>query len=239
LMVGASGFSAADEESQVRGFLARRVDAFYLTGTSHSQATIKLLKAAGVPVVEGGNIPQTPIDMVVGVSNVDAAACVVEYLVRTYGPNVGFVGGSPVDNDRMRDRRAGYARALRKLGARPSPDLAIEGPISMESGRLAVSALLARLHPPRAIFCATDVIAAGAVLECVRRKIDVPGRLAIAGYDDLEIARELAPALTTVRVPRYEIGTLSAQLMHARLSGVRPAKRVHELEFELVLRQSA
>ena len=57
LMIGASNYSAATEEALVRSFLARRVDAIYLTGTSQTPATVRLLRAAGIPVVQGGNLP--------------------------------------------------------------------------------------------------------------------------------------------------------------------------------------
>jgi LacI family gluconate utilization system Gnt-I transcriptional repressor len=239
LMIGASGFSAAREEALVRSFLSRRVDALYLTGTSHTLETVKLLRAAGIPVVEGGNIPDAPIDFVVGVSNVDAAESVVRHLVRRYDGPIAFAGGSPVDNDRMRDRRAGYERALRAAGLRVAPAFKIETPISMEGGRAALGALLALAKRPRALFCATDVIAAGAVQECLRRGVRVPDDIAIAGYDDLEIACELVPALTTVRVPRYEIGRQAARLFHASLTGPRPKKTLHKIDYELVVRDSA
>src|SRR5437899_1230581 len=56
LLIGASGFSSAEEETLVRAFLSRRVDAMYLTGIIHTDATVHMLKAAGIPVVEGGNL---------------------------------------------------------------------------------------------------------------------------------------------------------------------------------------
>jgi LacI family gluconate utilization system Gnt-I transcriptional repressor len=238
-MVGASGFSAAREEELVRSFLSRRIDALYLTGTSHTPATEALLRAAGIPVVQGGNIPAEPIDMAVGVSNVDAAAAVVAHLISRYGTDIAFAGASPADNDRMRDRRAGYERALRAAGAEARPERAFEVPMSMEGGRQAARALLALPAPPRALFCANDVIAAGALLAAVRAGVAVPGELAVAGYDDLDLARELNPSLTSVRVPRYEIGKRAAELFRLVLSGERPRRAVEQLDFELVVRESA
>lgn len=239
LMVGAAGFSAAREEELVRSFLSRRVDALYLTGTSHTPATISLLRASGIPVVQGGNIPAKPIDMAVGVSNVDAAAAVVAHLVSRYGSDIAFAGASPVDNDRMRDRRAGYERALRMAGAKPVRDWQFEIPMSMEGGRDAARTLLAMPKRPRALFCANDVIAAGALLAALRAGARVPEDIAIAGYDDLDVARQLIPSLTSVRVPRYEIGKRAAELFHLALSGARPKRAVEQLDFELVVRESA
>jgi LacI family gluconate utilization system Gnt-I transcriptional repressor len=239
LMVGASGFSADREELLVRSFLARRVDALYLTGTCRTAETVRMLRAAGIPVVEGGNIPESPVDFVVGMSNIEAAATLVEYLIARYGTEIGFASGSPVDNDRMRDRRTGYERAIRNSGGEVRPEFVLEVPISMEGGRLAVSKMLELPKPPRALFFATDVIAAGAVLECVRRGVRIPHDVAVAGYDDLEVASELVPSLTTIRVPRYEIGRQSARFMHLSLTGNRPKVNIHDTGFELVRRESA
>jgi LacI family transcriptional regulator, gluconate utilization system Gnt-I transcriptional repressor len=239
LILGASGFSAVREEALVRTFLARRVDGLYLTGTSHTEATLRMLGAATIPVVEGGNLTDNPIQLVVGASNVEAAATVVRHLIARHGTDVAFVGASPVDNDRMRDRRTGYARAMAEAGARPRAGRIVECPMTMVGGREAMARLLARKQPPRAVFCATDVIAVGAVQECVRRGVQVPGTIAIAGYDDLDVARELVPALTTVRMPRYEIGQTAARLMDRCLAGDPPAQRIHDLGFEFVPRESA
>jgi LacI family transcriptional regulator, gluconate utilization system Gnt-I transcriptional repressor len=239
LMVGASGFSAAREETLVRSFLSRRVDGLYLTGTSHTPATATLLRNAGIPVVEGGNIPAKPIDMAVGVSNIDAAAAVVAHVIGRYGTHIAFAGASPNDNDRMRDRRAGYERALRAAGALPVPEWQFETPMSMDGGRAAARNLLALPKRPRALFCANDVIAAGAVLACVRDGVRVPEDFAIAGYDDLDVARELVPSLTSVRVPRYEIGKRAAELIHLALTGARPRRAIDQLPFELIVRESA
>jgi LacI family gluconate utilization system Gnt-I transcriptional repressor len=236
LILGAAGFSAAYEETLVRSFLSRRVDALYLTGSSHTPGTVRLLREAGLPVVEGVNLPDDPIDLAVGTHYADASEAIVRFLLERYGPDVAFVGGPSVDNDRMRDRRLGYQRAMRKAKA---PQTELEVPISMHGGRQAMAAMLDRPVPPRAIFCATDVIAAGAVFECTRRKIGVPEHVAIAGYDDLEIAVEIVPALTTIRVPRYEIGRKAAQLIHMSLGGQRPQQVEYNVGFELIRRESA
>jgi LacI family gluconate utilization system Gnt-I transcriptional repressor len=72
LMIGHSGYDLDVEQEVVSAFLARRPDAFYITGIEHSDATRRLLKDSGVPVVEGGNLTDTPIDCVVGYSNFEA-----------------------------------------------------------------------------------------------------------------------------------------------------------------------
>jgi LacI family gluconate utilization system Gnt-I transcriptional repressor len=239
LMLAASGFSAEREEALVRTFLARRVDGLYLTGISHTPATVALLRGLAIPVVQGANLTDTPIHLAVGTRNEEAAAAMMRRLITRYGTAIGFAAAPSRDNDRMRDRRAGYLRALKDAGACARPEWMVECAMTMTGGRDAMGLLIALPRPPRALFCATDVIAAGAIQECIRRGVAVPGTIAIAGYDDLEIAAELVPSLTTVRMPRYEIGQVAARLMDECLSGQPPRQAVYNLGYQLIERDSA
>jgi LacI family gluconate utilization system Gnt-I transcriptional repressor len=115
----------------------------------------------------------------------------------------------------------------------------LERPISMQGGGDGVRALLALPRRPRAVFCGTDVIAAGAIFACARMGVAVPGTLAIAGYDDLEIAAQMNPSLTTVRMPRFEIGVRAAEMIDMALAGRRPRRPVADMGFEAMWRESA
>jgi LacI family gluconate utilization system Gnt-I transcriptional repressor len=239
LMIGASNFSSAIEEELVRSFIARRADAIYLTGTSQTAETVRILRMAGIPVVQGGNIPDEPIDMVAGTSNVVAARTLVAGLIQRYGAAIGYIGHDPTDNDRARDRRLGFELALADASARLRPEWMLKRPLSMQGGADGMRALLALPERPRAVFCGTDVIASGAIFGCARMGIAVPGAIAIAGYDDLEIAGQMTPSLTTVRIPRFEIGVRAAEMIDLALSGQRPGAAVADMGFEVMWRESA
>jgi LacI family transcriptional regulator, gluconate utilization system Gnt-I transcriptional repressor len=239
LMIGASNFSSAIEEELVRSFIARRADAIYLTGTSQTAETVRMLRAAGIPVVQGGNIPDEPIDMVAGTSNVIASRTLVAGLINRYGTAIGYIGHDPADNDRARDRQLGFQMALADAGAQPRPEWMLQRALTMEGGVDGIRAILALPDRPRAVFCGTDVIAAGAVFGCMRLGVAVPGVIAIAGYDDLEIAAQMAPSLTTVRIPRFEIGVRAAEMIDLALAGQRPGQPVADMGFEVMWRESA
>ncbi len=100
-------------------------------------------------------------------------------------------------------------------------------------------ARLVRTHPDiDAGFFAGDVLAVGALFECQRRGWAVPGRVAIASFDDLDLLRHAVPAVTTLRIPRAEIGRRSAELLINRLHGT-PAERLRiDVGFEIVQRES-
>jgi LacI family gluconate utilization system Gnt-I transcriptional repressor len=239
LLVGASGFSAAQEEELVRTFLSRRIEAIYLSGTSRTKAAARLLRESGIPVVEGGNLPRRAIDMVVGFSNVDAAATATRHLLERSYDTIGYIGADPRDNDRARDRRRGFEAAMTAAGRRVDPALAIETSLDMTAGGRAMATLLDRRPSLRAVFCSADAIAVGALFECQRRGIAVPDKLAMVGFDDLDIASQVVPALTTIRVPRYAIGQEAARVLRERLAGRPVAPKVIDLGFELVVRDSA
>jgi len=91
----------------------------------------------------------------------------------------------------------------------------------------------------RAVFCSADALAVGALAECQRRGIAVPQDVAIAGFDDIVLAAQVVPALTTIRVPRYEIGQRAGAMLCDRLAHRPVRKRVVDAGYELVARASA
>jgi LacI family gluconate utilization system Gnt-I transcriptional repressor len=108
----------------------------------------------------------------------------------------------------------------------------------MDTGVELLDAVLDRHPDSDAVVFASDVYAAGALLACVRRGIAVPGRLALAGFGDFELARHLVPALTTVAAPNAEVGELAARLLLERMAGRPVAEPAHDVGFELVVRES-
>ncbi|HZQ59721.1 MAG TPA: substrate-binding domain-containing protein, partial [Casimicrobiaceae bacterium] len=231
--------SGEEEEALVRAFLSRRIDALYLTGVTHTPGTLKMLRSAGIPVVEGGNLTQDPIDMVVGYSNVNAARAVTRHLVAQGHRRIGYIGAYPADNDRARDRRRGYELALRAARIEVDDTLCVETALDIDSGARAMATLLERDGRLAAVFCSSDVLAVGALYECQRRGRSVPGDVALAGFDDVPIAAQVVPSLTTLRIPRYAIGQRAGEMLVARLAGKRVAGRIVDTGFELVPRASA
>ena len=141
-------------------------------------------------------------------------------------------------NDRAAERRRGYLAGLRALGREALPDLALVARPGFAGGAEAVVALLARDPGIDAIFFAADVMAVGALFECQRRGWAVPGRLAIASFDDVELLGHVVPTLTTLRIPREEIGRRSAAMLVRRMHGPAGDPAVVDLGFAIVERGS-
>ena len=144
--------------------------------SSHTAATVGMLRQSRIPCVEGGNLARNPIDMAVGYSSKDAAKTVTRYLIdRGYRP-LGYIGAWPKDNDRARDRRRGFAAACKSAGIVVDDGMCIETDLDLHAGARAMGTLLDRHPEVRAVFCSADTLAVGAMFEAQRRRIAIPGR---------------------------------------------------------------
>ena len=240
LLLANSGYAPETEESLVTAFLGRRPDGMILTGTQHTPGARAQLRSAGIPVVETWELAKDPIDMNVGFSNRAAGRRLTEALLARGHRRIVFAGVDPAFELRSRRRAQGYREAMRAAGLAPAfhrLDDADRG-LTMRSGARAAAALLAARPRIDAVMFSNDFPAFGALSECARRGIAVPGVFAIAGFGDFEVAREAYPAITTVRVPGREMGRRAAAMILARLAGGDPEPRI-DLGFEIVLRESA
>lgn len=239
LLIGCTGFSLDTEERLVGAFLARQPEAVYLTGITHTPTARRMLLASGVPVVEVANLPERPIDMAVGYSSYLGAQTMLRYLIERGHRRIGYIYSPVGDNDRLADRYRAYHETLVAAGLFLSEDYRQETALSLSGGAQAIAQLLDRQPSLDAVFCSTDVLAVGVLLECLRRGIRVPAELAVAGFDDLPIAAEIVPALTTVRVPRRRMGELAAELILRRMRGELIDSHIVDAGFELQRRASA
>ena len=228
------------EERAIRALLGWRPAGLILQAFVQSPTARALLRDSNRPVVEISEIKgRRPIDMAVGVSNLDAAYAMTAHLADKGYKHIGFVSTPIHGNDRLRQRRIGYRRALADRGLAYHPTMEVEMPITPQGGGAAMR-VLTGLHPELdVIFCSSDVLAIGAVQECHRLGWAVPGRLAIAGYGDADLAQQLFPSLTTVRVARHQMGRQAVDLLVRRLSGDPRAPKVIRIGFEVVGRDSA
>lgn len=119
----------------------------------------------------------------------------------------------------LQQRMQGWQKAL--LDNYLSPDAIIntsELP-SFSTGAAMLGEFLLRWPELDALICVNDELAAGVLFECQRRHLSVPGKLAIAGFDDLDVARACHPALTSVRIPYHQMGREAAELILRQLAG--------------------
>ncbi|TFW13934.1 LacI family DNA-binding transcriptional regulator [Duganella callida] len=173
------------------------------------------------------------------VDNYSAARAMVAHLLARGHRDVAFIAG-PAGNYEAQERLRGYQAALREL-APAAVARVFSGDFSEESGQAVGAELLAMpaTQRPSALFAANDMMAIGALLALAQGGLQIPRDMALAGFDDIPIARYVSPALTTVRVPIAELGVQALERLHAAIgqSGDR-TPTTQTLAAELVLRAS-
>jgi LacI family transcriptional regulator, gluconate utilization system Gnt-I transcriptional repressor len=239
LMIADSGPGLRDEEQAITAFVQQRVAGLVLHNTSHTPAAVEMIGKGKIPVVENGNLTAKPLDSVVSYSNYEASRAMTLHLARMGYKQIAFVSLVRRENDRARERLRGYLAALSELGRKQDDSLVLERPSGFSAGSEAVVQLVEGMPQADAIFFAGDVLAVGAALECQRRGWSVPGRVALASFDDLDMLRHINPPLTTLRLPRYEIGKRSAECLLDRLAGRVAERVILDLKFEIIQRDSA
>ncbi len=220
VLLGNTGYDMAKEEVLIEQLLRRRPEAIVVTGGSHSPRARRLLASAGIPVVETWDLPAHPIGHVVGFSNAATMGGMVDHLVAKHLTRIAFIGGDTTTDTRGTDRRRGFIAAMQRHGLDPSRLIdAGKPPISMREGAAAMGHLLDRLPDTQAVICVSDLSAFGALTECQRRGVAVPGDMRIAGFGAYEIAGVSHPTITTIDPHPRLIGTTTARLILSLLAG--------------------
>lgn len=173
---------------------------------------------------------------VLGVDNHGGAVAMVEHLVASGHRRIAFIAG-PEDNFDAHERLRGYRDALRRL-LPDAREWVLPGQFDEASGHRAGRELLAASPRPDAVFAANDMMALGCLFAFAQARVDVPGEIALAGFDDIPLARYVHPALTTIRVNIAELGARAARLLIAQVAG-EAASEPAVLATELIVRESS
>lgn len=248
-LLGDTDYRLEQEEQLVRSMLRYQPRCVALTGRHHTAATRTLLQRAGIPVVEMWDLPTDPIDMSVGFSNSRAARVMVRYLHDKGYRRIGYLGGASELDRRGLERMRGYVAEIKALGlGEPRVIRVGESPVTMSHGAPALAALLEAWPDTDAVMCVSDMSAFGAIMECHRRGLSVPGDIAVAGFGDFEVASCSHPTITTVSVDAYGIGLRAGEALLGALGTVAPGTSVPvaqtrarsvKVEFAVVPRESA
>ncbi len=237
ILLSETGFDLTEEEAFVSGHLSRQPDAVLLTGIQHSAQTRRMLLGAGIPIVEVWDITASPIDMCVGFSHSDAGRAVADFAV---DHGFEFAATVTANDERAKLRRDSFtSRFLQKDGRSVFAHDCI-GASSMGAGRAALADLLDN-HGLKSgiIFCSSDGLAQGLLIEAHARGVNIPGDLSLVGFGDQEFAKDLEPALTTVRIDHELLGRTAADAILARIKRTETPPAVKNIGFEIVRRVSA
>ncbi|MEV6406281.1 LacI family DNA-binding transcriptional regulator [Streptomyces bobili] len=226
------------ERDQLTASVAtRRVDGVLLVSVHANDRLPGILEEMGLPTVLAGRRDEREGLSYVDSDNAGGAAAAVRHLLGRGRRRIATITGA-LDMDVGRSRLAGWRDAHREAGLRADESLAETGDFSEEGGRRAMRSLLERAPDLDAVFAASDLMAVGALAELRRQKRQVPGDVAVIGFEDSVLARHTDPPLTTVRQPVEEIGRTMARIL-TDITQHGAERQQMTLPTELVVRESS
>ena len=213
LLVASSSYRADTEEEQIRTLVSRGADGLLLIGHDRDPAILKFLQTQNVPALVAWTYDDNASLPSVGFNNRKSMRALVENVITLGHRRFGVISGKTETNDRARQRVEGAFDAIRASELNVNTIEVIETDYGIENGADAFAQLMSLKTPPTVVICGNDVLAVGAMKKARELSLDVPADVSITGFDDLELASVVVPALTTIHVPHREMGTKAAQAL--------------------------
>jgi LacI family transcriptional regulator len=238
LLSGDGSDGAIEEHAYLQRMRHHRVDGVLLMGADPRGDQIEEVIVSRIPCmavdleVRGGRAGYVTSD------NVGGSALAARHLHELGHRRIAFIGGT-ASTKAGADRLLGFLGERDRLGLPERPDYLEEGDFYPPSGHAAMSRLLDLPEPPTAVAVASDLMAAGAMQAIGERGLRVPDDVAVAGFDDIQIAPLLRPSLTTIRQDKAGLGAAAADALGRLISDPEMEPPVLTMPVELVVRDSS
>jgi LacI family transcriptional regulator len=238
LLLGVTYYDRNTATHQARTMIERGVEALVLVGADHPDELLQVIDEKELPHVLLYVAPDSvPGRNIIGYDNYQSFVTITEYLLGLGHRSFGFIAQATSFNDRARARREGVITTLADQGIAVKPRHFVEGAWKFEDGMKAFEQIMRTDDPPTAIICGNDYLAVGCVLKAREMGVDIPGDVSITGFDDIDLARLLQPAITTMKVPDALVGEVAGRFFVDVLQG-RPATLGTVPAPELIVRAS-
>jgi LacI family transcriptional regulator len=236
-MLISSSHGSEAEAAQALRMLQGRVDGLIVMSPHADSGVLAANLPAALPTVllntrvAPGTWPAFSID------NYGGAAAMMKHLFASGRRRIAFISG-PDNNFDADERLRGYRDAV--AARKGASEIVLRGDFSESSGYRAGIEICEGRERPEAIFAANDMMALGCLFALTEKGVRVPDDIALAGFDDIPIARFVTPPLTTVRVRIADLGRRAFERLDALIAaGDDGAKTTERLDCDLVVRQSS
>lgn len=237
LILSTSMYDLDLEFEQVRLLIEHGVETVVLVGAKHKPQTIAMLEQRRLPYVCTYTAAPIRSGAAIGFDNEKAGRIAARFLLDLGHRRLAMIAGITQGNDRAAGRLRGFIDEAGKAGIEPESIAVVEAPYTISAGAEAMKTALEHPGRPTAVFCGSDILAAGALRHCAEANIQVPNQVSVLGFDNLEIAEITSPDLSTLEVPAREMGRLAGDYALAS-----PTQRLHlqrtELPIRLIVRTS-
>ncbi|WNQ13362.1 LacI family DNA-binding transcriptional regulator [Paenibacillus aurantius] len=194
-----------------------------------------------VPAVVGIDISDSTVP-VITYDRVQAAKTAVRHLIAEGHERIAFIGGNGLTGEMEREKRyRGYRYAMEEAGLAVDPEWILNTGWDVNESYRLMAERLGKAGPerPTAVFAASDMLAISAMRAAAEQGLRIPEDMAFVGHDNIEVSQFTMPPLSTVHVPKYEIGMMAAKVLIDQCAERSPLPFKLVMPFEMILRPSS
>ncbi len=214
-VVGTSRYDPEREETVIYEMLSWRPSGLIVAGLEHTEAACAMMANAGIPVVEVMDVDGDPVAAAVGISHEKAGRDMAAEIVARGYRRIGYLGSSSTADHRAQKRLRGFEAGLAAAGLTLADSIFYDGVSGFGTGRAMTQALLARTPDLDFLYYNTDMNAAGGLLYCLEKGMQIPDQIGMAGFNSFEVLDGLPLRIATMDSRRHDIGAKAAELIAA------------------------
>nr|WP_307772998.1 gluconate operon transcriptional repressor GntR [Providencia stuartii] len=230
-MLAHYGYLPEKEEERLTFLLSYNIDGVILAERTHTERTLRMLKTAGIPVVEIMDSVSPCLDTAVGIDNFEASRQMTAAMLDRGCQHVVYLGAR--HDERTIIRLQGYEQAMRDAGLEPR-NVMTQVSSSYSLGAQLLHECKQKYPETDGLFCTNDDLAIGAIFECQRLGIKIPDDLAIAGFHGHDVGQVMTPKLASILTPRDSMGRKAAEVLLGRINGKKLPQTLFDVGFELL-----
>lgn len=232
-MIGVTDYDLANEEKILTSLLAWHPAAIITTGFDHTETSRRMMLSKRVRIAELMDIDDRPIDIAVGLSHRKAGIATAQHLVSKGYRKIAYVGHNWISDRRSFFRYEGLAQGLAEAGHSIVLSERFDGGSSTIAGRETLARLLASKEAIDAVVFSNDDMAVGGYMHCLASGLDIPGKLALFGFNGLDIGQALPKPLSTIRSNRFMIGRTAVEKL-LETAGPRSQPQIFDTGFKII-----
>jgi len=222
------------EQRYVKVVLEKRVDGVIAAPASYESAHLRQLCEQHIPLVLiDRRLDRLDVDIVL-CENLATSRGLITSLIAQGHRRIAVISG-PEKISTADERLEGYRQALQEAGVPIDPALIRRGPFTQETGQKSTGELLALSHPPTAIFACNNFIACGALLTLNEQGVRMPQQMKLVTFDEIPLLSLVAPSLTVVVQPAYQMGVIATELLIEQILGEQRESQEVVLEPRILL----
>jgi len=238
VILGNSDNDPEKQEHYIHTLMAKRVDGVIFISSGGNDRGMLQFSHNHIPIVVMDRNISLDLADVVMLDNETGGYLATSHLIQLGHQKIGCIT-VPKNFSSSVDRLAGYKRAMQEAGLRVKKELIVNGDFLYSGGETAMSGLLLLADRPTAVFCSNDMMAIGAMSAIRKAGYSIPEDISLVGFDNIELAAAMSPALTTFAQPVDEIARVAVTTLIDRIRGEmnEPNQQII-LQGELIVRAS-